>query len=72
MFQTSTRLVILAAALCGAVLLPAVGQPQTIPAFPGADGAAANVIGGRGGLVYHVTKLDQNFNHNARHASLWT
>ena len=29
-----------------------------IPAFPGADGAAANVSGGRGGIVYHVTKLD--------------
>jgi pectate lyase len=29
-----------------------------IPAFPGADGAAANVSGGRGGIVYHVTKLN--------------
>ena len=37
---------------------------QTIPAFPGADGAAANVTGGRGGTVYHVTLLDQNFNDN--------
>lgn len=31
---------------------------QAIPAFPGADGAAAYVSGGRGGIVYHVTKLD--------------
>jgi hypothetical protein len=37
---------------------------QTIPAFPGADGAAAQVTGGRGGVVYHVTKLDRNSNHN--------
>jgi pectate lyase len=29
-----------------------------IPAFPGADGAAGNVTGGRGGIVYHVTRLD--------------
>jgi hypothetical protein len=31
---------------------------QTIPAFSGADGAAANVSGGRGGIIYHVTKLN--------------
>ncbi len=41
---------------------PAVGQ--SIPAFPGADGAAAHATGGRGGIVYHVTKLDRNFSHN--------
>jgi hypothetical protein len=35
---------------------------QAIPSFPGADGAAANVSGGRGGMVYHVTRLDQNYN----------
>ena len=32
-----------------------------IPAFPGADGAARDITGGRGGIVYHVTKLDKNF-----------
>ncbi len=35
-----------------------------LPAFPGADGAAANASGGRGGLVYHVTELDRNFSDN--------
>jgi hypothetical protein len=39
---------------------------QTIPAFPGADGAGANVTGGRSGIVYHVTKVDKNFNDNAQ------
>lgn len=49
--------------ICLALILyvnPAIAQ--TIPAFSGADGAAANVTGGRanvmGGIVYHVTKLD--------------
>ncbi|WP_428937971.1 hypothetical protein [Fontivita pretiosa] len=38
---------------------------QTIPAFPGADGAAGTVSGGRGGVVYHVTRLDASFADNA-------
>jgi hypothetical protein len=33
-----------------------------LPAFPGADGAAKYVTGGRGGIVYHVTVLDKNMN----------
>jgi hypothetical protein len=33
----------------------------TLPAFPGADGAAGTITGGRGGDVCHVTVLDANF-----------
>src|SRR5256885_2923917 len=33
----------------------AVGQG--IPTFPGADGAGAGASGGRGGIVYHVTRV---------------
>jgi len=51
------------AVLWGALLvLPEMAQGQSIPAFSGADGAAAFVTGGRGGLVYRVTRLDRNFN----------
>ena len=31
---------------------------SAVPAFPGADGAGAMVSGGRGGIIYHVTRLD--------------
>ena len=36
-----------------------------LPAFPGADGAAARIKDGRGGTVYHVTKLDTDFSNSA-------
>ncbi|MCA9238808.1 MAG: hypothetical protein KDA37_01350 [Planctomycetales bacterium] len=51
------RIILTTACVLGSLPLgQALSQP--IPAFPGADGAAAYVAGGRGGIVYHVTKLD--------------
>jgi hypothetical protein len=50
---------------CASVVLAVVAMPlpvvAQIPAFSGADGAAANVTGGRGGIVYKVTKVDTNY-----------
>src|SRR5215207_9355455 len=52
------------AALLGPVfsIAPTGASAQTIPAFPGADGAGGMISGGRataaGGIVYHVSKLD--------------
>ncbi len=47
-----------------AMLSVVPGSPAFLPAFPGADGAAKYITGGRGGIVYRVTKLDRNLNHN--------
>lgn len=42
--------------------LPTLAQQQTekLPAFPGAEGFGRYTVGGRGGVVYHVTKLDDD------------
>jgi hypothetical protein len=39
-----------------------------LPAFPGADGAARYVSGGRGGVVYHVTKLNSQLDDPERNS----
>ncbi len=45
--------------LCAlACALPCTAEAQTIPAFPGAEGAGAYAKGGRNGDVYHVTNTN--------------
>ncbi|WP_146398509.1 hypothetical protein [Pseudobythopirellula maris] len=48
----------------GCAIAAATTAEGQLPAFPGADGAANAVTGGRGGMVYHVTEVDLNFSDN--------
>ena len=43
--------------LCGLIYF-SIGNAQTIPSFPGAEGFGGKTIGGRGGQVIYVTTLD--------------
>lgn len=65
----ATKTVVVFAALLVVAAVSRTAAAQPIPAFPGAEGAGAAAVGGRGGDVYFVTSLaDTNTQGTLRHA----
>jgi hypothetical protein len=55
-----------------AVLILSASSAYAIPAFPGAEGYGAESTGGRGGDVYHVTSLADDFTPGTLRYGIYT